>query len=70
MMKRLFAVLLALAMLLSVSAVFAESEETAAEPAAETVPVPDTLLVTVAAYQPDVCDELCPGRNYAEPESC
>ena len=47
MMKRLFAVLLALAMLLSVSAVFAESEETAAEPAAETVPVPDTLLVTV-----------------------
>ena len=47
MMKRLFAVLLALAMLLSVSAVFAESEETAAEPAAETIPVPDTLLVTV-----------------------
>ena len=47
MMKRLFAVLLALAMLLSVSAVFAESEETDAEPAAETVPVPDTLLVTV-----------------------
>ena len=35
MMKRLFAVLLALAMLLSVSVVFAESEETAAEPAAE-----------------------------------
>ena len=47
MMKRLFAVLLALAMLMSVSAVFAEGEETAAEPAAETVPVPDTLLVTV-----------------------
>ena len=47
MMKRLFAVLLALAMLMSVSAVFAEGEETAAEPAAETAPVPDTLLVTV-----------------------
>ncbi len=47
MMKRLFAVLLSLAMLMSVSAVFAEGEETAAEPAAETVPVPDTLLVTV-----------------------
>ena len=31
----------------TLSAVFAESEETAAEPAAETVPVPDTLLVTV-----------------------
>ena len=51
MMKRLFAVLLALAMLLSVSAVFAESEETAAEPAAETVPVPDTLLVTVSGQE-------------------
>lgn len=47
MMKRLFAVLLALAMLMSVSAVFAGGEETAAEPAAETLPVLDTLLVTV-----------------------
>ena len=48
MMKRIFAVLLALAMLLSVSAVFAENE-TATEPetAVEMPPVPDTLLVTV-----------------------
>ena len=47
MMKRIFAVLLALAMLLSVSAVFAEAEETAAEP----VSVPDTLLVTVLGQE-------------------
>ena len=43
MIKRLFSILLALALLLSVSAVFAEGEEPAAEPA----PVPDTLLATV-----------------------
>ena len=48
MMKKLLALLLALAMLLSVSAVFAEGETTAtAEPAVEATPVPDTLLVTV-----------------------
>lgn len=48
MMKKLLAILLALAMLLSVSAVFAEGETTAtAEPAVEATPVPDTLLVTV-----------------------
>ena len=47
MMKRIFAILLALAMLLSVSAVFAEAEETAAEPAS----VPDTLLVTALGQE-------------------
>lgn len=47
MMKRIFAILLALAMLLSVSAVFAEAEETATE----TVSVPDTLLVTVLGQE-------------------
>ena len=48
MMKKLLAILLALTMLLSVSAVFAEGETTAtAEPAVEATPVPDTLLVTV-----------------------
>ena len=47
-MKKLLAILLALTMLLSVSAVFAEGETTAtAEPAVEATPVPDTLLVTV-----------------------
>ena len=45
MMKRIFAVLLAVAMLLSVSAAFAETA--AEEAAAETVSVPDTLLATV-----------------------
>ena len=48
MMKKLLAILLALAMLLSVSAVFAEGETAeAAEPAVEATPVPDTLLATV-----------------------
>ena len=47
MMKRILAILLALAMLLSVSAVFAEAEETAAEP----VSVPDTLLATVRGQE-------------------
>ena len=48
MMKKLLAILLALAMLLSVSAVFAEGETAeAAEPVVEATPVPDTLLVTV-----------------------
>ena len=44
MMKRILSILLALAILLSVSAVFAEAEEPAAE---EPAAVPDTLLVTV-----------------------
>ena len=47
MMKRLFALLLALAMLLSVSAVFAEAEEDAAGAAAETEAQDPVLLVTV-----------------------
>ena len=48
MMKKLLAILLALAMLLSVSVVFAEGETAeAAEPVVEATPVPDTLLVTV-----------------------
>ena len=47
MMKRILAILLALAMLLSVSAVFAEAEETVTE----TVSVPDTLLVTVLGQE-------------------
>ena len=47
MMKRILAILMALAMLLSVSAVFAEAEEAAAEP----VSVPDTLLVTVLGQE-------------------
>ena len=48
MMKKLLAILLALAMLLSVSAVFAEGETAeAAEPTVEATPVPDTLLATV-----------------------
>ena len=53
MMKRIFAILLALAMLLSVTAVFAEAEEPAAEPetAVEMTPVPDTLLVTVSGRE-------------------
>ena len=53
MMKRIFAILLALAMLMSVSAVFAEAEEPAAEPetAVEMTPVPDTLLVTVSGRE-------------------
>ena len=46
MMKRLFAALLALAMMLSVTAVFAE-EEAAAEAPEATAAVPDTLLATV-----------------------
>ena len=51
--KRIFAILLALAMLLSVTAVFAEAEEPAAEPetAVEMTPVPDTLLVTVSGRE-------------------
>lgn len=51
MMKKLLAILLALAVLLSVSAVFAEGEAAeateTAEIAAEPTPVPDTLLVTI-----------------------
>lgn len=45
MMKKLLALLMALAMVLSVSAVFAETA--AEETAAEAAPVPDTLLATV-----------------------
>ena len=48
MMKKLLAILLALAMMLSMTAVFAEGEATeTTETAAEAAPVSDTLLVTV-----------------------
>ena len=57
MLKRLSAILLALAMLISVSAVFAEGEA----PAEESAPVPDTLLVTVNGKEIRENDEKLQG---------
>ncbi len=58
MMKKLFALLLALAMLLSVSAVFAETPVELTSPEPTAAPVPDTLLATLNGREIRENDEM------------
>ena len=58
MMKKLFALLLALAMLLSVSAVFAETPVELTSPEPTATPVPDTLLATLNGREIRENDEM------------